>query len=156
MRKFSQYAGKPVIDCKTGSLIGKCEMLIPSSGTKKVSSIKIKPAGLFKRPIYIDASSVKVYGDVSIIMDSGSVKIVEKTPSPIDASVYDTSGRLLGYVSDYVFDEKDGAICQLIVRHGLFEDLAYGRSGYSDFALTELRGESAYITEYNRLKEVTL
>lgn len=156
MKRFSDYYEISVVCHKNGERIGECQELLWNPNTNVLEGIKIKPKAWYKRPFCVRAEAVKVYGDVSIIIDSElDFRYKTATKSPIGQEVIDSFGGLVGYVSDCFFDETSGRVDGIEIRHGLLDDYAYGRTFFQEYSLTDLGEDTAFVIDYHCLKGVS-
>jgi uncharacterized protein YrrD len=155
MRRISQYYGTTVLDSTSGKPIGRCEYIALNPGDAYITGFKMTRTGIFKGSPLVARAAVKVFGDVSIIIDPSEDHLLQqRVQSPIGHKVCDSSGGLMGYISDCVFDPQNGRIIEFIVRHGVYDDWAYGRTAFRDYSVSFLSDEPIYITDYSRLKGV--
>ncbi|MDO5119331.1 MAG: PRC-barrel domain-containing protein [Coriobacteriales bacterium] len=137
MRKVSEYSGKPVYVPKKGKTtayerLGKVHMAVFSPKGKRIVGFLVKRpdiAGMIKRPdtfVALDAIS-KVDGGYRVSGDETSFDEKARKRLQLDwdhcimwsgMDAKTTKGKVLGYVSDAVFNETTGAVESFLIGDG--------------------------------------
>ena len=138
--KFTDLKGRAVVNVDDAAKIGELDNLIIDTAARRVSAIKVKSGGLFSTPESISAGRVKMVGpDAITVRGSGSAAPAEQGQSSgleppaslapdsqkdaseiIGSKVITDAGKLLGEVSDILFDSETLAVTGFEVREGGF------------------------------------
>jgi len=109
MKRLSRLLELPVVDFRTGKQIARVERCCLSADGQNLCGLVVRQNGFGRRRRYVEFSTLAVIGDVSL-----QVKALAPLPDPLKRAedenrrVYNTSGRLLGWMTDALLDESDG------------------------------------------------
>lgn len=145
MKRLSRLLELPVVDFRTGKQIARVERCCLSADGQNLCGLVVRQNGFGRRRRYVEFSTLAVIGDVSL-----QVKALAPLPDPLKRAedesrrVYNTSGRLLGWMTDALLDESDGRIRALELSEGYLDELYRGRVWLRDFARRPLGFIAAY------------
>jgi uncharacterized protein YrrD len=124
--KFSELKGRAVVNVEDAKKIGEIDNLLLEPGTRRVSSLKVKPSGLFSTPLTIAISQLMNIGPDAVTVKappatsaqtSSSDESFELT-SVLGHKVVTDAGALLGEIHDVLLDPVNAAVTGYEVREG--------------------------------------
>lgn len=129
MKYDSELYDLPVVDRVSGELVGYMRNVVCQPGKKKIEGIIYEERGWMRRCRFIPWQAVSVIGEKSIVID-GSVK--NKASKNVACAgrenrVYDADGSYIGRVSNYLIDERSGAVLGMELSASIVDDLKFGR-----------------------------
>jgi uncharacterized protein YrrD len=129
MKYDSELFDLPVVDRLTGGLLGYMRGIVCQPGKRRMEGIVFEDRGWIHRCRFVPWSSVSVIGDRSILIDgSGLARVSRSAVCPgRDSKVYDSNGGYVGRISNYLIDEKSGAVLGMELSASMMDDLKFGR-----------------------------
>ena len=129
MKLHSQLYNLPVIDRDSGNILGYMRGISCQPVNKKIDGIIYEDKSLLRRCHYVPWQAVAVMGDFSIIIDcSTKGKHCKNLNSTFTSNkLYSSDGRYLGSISNYLIDEKTGAVLGMELSTSIVDDLKNGR-----------------------------
>jgi len=134
MKRLSKLAGLPVVLQATGKRVARVERACLSDDGQQLSGVVVQLFGFGRRRRFVEFGNILLFGQVSLQV----LSLCRVPPAHREAAgnrrVYDTSGELLGWMTDGLLDENDGRIRALELSYGYLDDLSLGRVWVRDFA----------------------
>lgn len=129
MKYDSELYDLPVVDRVTGGLLGYMRGVVCTPGSRQLEGIVFEDRNWLRRCHFVPWRSVSVIGDKSIVVDrNGRSKTSKNTVCPgRDNKVFNGEGGYVGRISNYVIDEKTGAVVGMELSESLMDDLKFGR-----------------------------
>lgn len=130
--KYSQVIGKPLMEMKTQSFLGKISEIILTKTTLKISSLIIKDAPLWPaKKAVTESSLVEVGLEAAIVNNEEDLSLIRELPRVkeslengfcgVGQKVYTKSNKYIGRVYDYTFDTESRLLFKLYVKSVISE-----------------------------------
>ncbi|MCX8033547.1 MAG: PRC-barrel domain-containing protein [Thermoleophilia bacterium] len=155
MQKASEVIGRSVVAREGGKTVGKVkEIVLNETGTRVLGFVVDE--GLFKSDKVVPWGAVQAIGPDSVIITS-TASVVKTEEAPEIKSVLDkklnvrgtrlqtTTGKDLGKIDDYQFDESSGSVIGFELSGGVFADVFKGKSFLPTPTTLELGRELAFV-----------
>lgn len=155
MQKASEVIGRTVVAREGGKTIGKVkEIVLNQSGTRVLGFVIDE--GLFKSDKVVAWGAVLAIGPDSVVISSPA-SVVKVNEAPDIKSVLDkrlnvrgtrlqtTTGKDLGKIDDYQFDETSGNVIGFELSGGVFADVFKGKSFLPTPSTLELGQELSFV-----------
>lgn len=137
MQKAKQLIGLPVVDLASGKRVALVRSLLINPDTCQLVALVLQKSSLLGDGKAVRVSDVHAIGEDAVILPEGVepvtiASILEATPQAISEDkftgrqVLTTDGRMLGTLSDLVFDQASGQITQFVLSDGLLQNLIGG------------------------------
>jgi uncharacterized protein YrrD len=125
----SELYDLPVVDRASGGLLGYMRGVVCQPGRQRIEGIVFEDRGWIRRCHFVPWESVSVIGDRSIVIDgSGRSRASRNIVCPgRDSKVFNSDGSYVGRISNYLVDEKTGAVLGMELSESLVDDLKFGR-----------------------------
>lgn len=125
----TELIGLPVVDRSTGAVVGTMRGVVFRTDRKRIDGIVMEERGWMRRCRFVPWQSVTVLGDRSIIVDRvGGAAPARPVNCPGGQNkLYDAEGSYVGRISNYLIDEKNGAVLGMELSASVLEDLKFGR-----------------------------
>lgn len=129
MKYDSELYDLPVVDRPTGVLVGYMRGIVCQPGNRRMEGIVFEDRGWIRRCHFVPWSEISVIGDRSILIDGfGHGRVSRNVICPgRDSRVYDSNGGYVGRISNYLIDEKSGAVLGMELSASMLDDLKFGR-----------------------------
>ncbi|MDQ0269560.1 PRC-barrel domain-containing protein [Cytobacillus purgationiresistens] len=135
MRTFSLLKGLPVIEIKSGTVLGEvCDLIILTDGT--VKGLLVKVGSFFKKTYLLDIKEVSSFGwDGVMVIDRMTLIPLHKHKEYTFAGdnrllgkmIMTKEGDRLGLLEDVYFQEEVGTIVGYELSDGFFSDMLEGK-----------------------------
>jgi uncharacterized protein YrrD len=125
----SELYDLPVVDRVNGQVVGYMRGVACRPGCSRIDGIVYEERNLLRRCRLVPWEAVSVIGEKSIVIDA-SAKNKPAKPVSCDGRenrVFNTQGSYMGRVSNYVIDEKSGAVLGMELSASVLDDLKFGR-----------------------------
>jgi uncharacterized protein YrrD len=129
MKYDSELFDLPVVDRLTGGLLGFMRGIVCQPGRRRMEGIVFEDRGWIHRCHFVPWSAISVIGDKSILIDGaerGRASRSAVCPGR-ESKVYDSNGGYVGRISNYLIDEKSGAVLGMELSASMMDDLKFGR-----------------------------
>jgi uncharacterized protein YrrD len=129
MKYDSELYDLPVVERVSGELVGYMRGIVCQPGKKRIEGIVFEERGWMHRCRFIPLQAVSVIGEKSIVID-GTVKnnVSKNVACPgRENKVFDAQGSYIGRVSNYLIDERNGAVLGMELSASIVDDLKFGR-----------------------------
>lgn len=156
LKSFSQISGAKVICAEGGKQIGKVESVV-CAGDRQVLGVLLQLSKRISRYgfvcvediLAIEDGGICIFGENSIQKEKRQVQAYRKKGDWIwmNKKAVTPEGRLLGTISDALFDVQSGKISQVELSLSVMEDLREGRRRFS------LTDDAEFGTEFLVLKD---
>jgi uncharacterized protein YrrD len=129
MKYDSELYDLPVVDRLTGGLLGYMRGIVCQPGARQLEGIVFEDRSWIRHCHFVPWLSVSVIGNKSIVVDgNGRSRASKNTVSPgRDSKVFNGEGGYVGRISNYLIDEKTGAVVGMELSESLMDDLKFGR-----------------------------
>ena len=134
MRRAAEILGLPVIEEKSGEIIGEVHDVIFIPTSSRIKGLIVEKGNKY----LLQSHNINEIGEDAVIIKKGNVlQDYEKMPgigvkegenSLRGEKVITSSGREVGTVEDLVIDEETGEIIGYELSEGLIQDLLEGRN----------------------------
>lgn len=134
MKKFLEIKGLSVVD-SGGNTRGIVEDGVIDTKNNRICSLIIIKKGMMSSHFLLSLKNIECIGNTIIAneeiydLERGVLRRNKGVmmASYIGREILDCGGRILGNLSDLIFDEESGQIRALILTRGLLEDITQGR-----------------------------
>lgn len=119
MKKITEYLGKPVLSVLESSTQGIVKDVLFDKNFKKLKFLILFEDNDLQEEKYLKINDVFNIGENAIVIKNDSVllsksALLDECDNPINNSVYTTSGKFLGVVSDANIDDKNNLVMVLL------------------------------------------
>ena len=135
MRRFRDTLGLKATQAESGKSVGRVTDVALTKDGQEIVGFLLSRRSLFGKRRFVPFSGVRLFGERTVEVEQAVDRRMENERPLIGQTVRDTSGILLGWVTDGMFSETTGQVYAIEVSYGLLEDFSLGRALLCDFIL---------------------
>ncbi len=128
MLLHSQLVHLPVIEKNTGAVLGHVRAVRCRAGSARAEGIVYEDLSLLRRCRFLPWEAITDIGAGGVMVNGAEGKAVK--PAAVESSpgkLYNAAGDYLGSISNYLLDEKTGAVLGMELSESISDDLKNGR-----------------------------
>lgn len=125
---------KPVVHVTSGRILGRVVKAHLDEGALRLCGITLQDEGWGKRQRYLAFEELVLIGQVSVLALPRAHPRPARGIALTGSRVLSMNGQLLGWVQDFAFDPRYGAVQALKVSRGVLDDLIRGRQWVYEFS----------------------